>query len=182
MLESIPVTALAIVSGYGALNAYRKNDTAFSDEAKCSVSRAVSVLDAAEMSQALFGAKERAISSLKTLAKECSKDNWDGDGAEAVDYFALLNAEDFVRALPARMRMPEFAVDPDGSISLDWIVTRYQVFSISIGPRDRISFAWVSGTDSGHGVAHFDGVSVPNQLLVNLRSIIGNDGPSLWLD
>jgi hypothetical protein len=86
---------------------------------------------------------------------------------------ALQNAEMFLRALPEDLPTPEFAPEPDGSISLDWIHTRHRLFSLGVGPNDRLAYAWLDGTDKGHGVARFDGLSVPQRVLAGIQFIMG---------
>jgi hypothetical protein len=100
------------------------------------------------------------ISSLRALADECSKPDWDGNGACAIDLAALQNAEAFARALPDDVPLPECAPEPDGSISLDWIQSRERLLTLSIGGGNRLAYAWLDGSDRGNAVARFDGSSV----------------------
>ena len=172
-------TALSVCIGFAALNGYRRNDSAVSVEAKSAAAQLAKVLSAAEESQALFGAKSNALLDLQDLANECVDDNWDGNKAVGIDSFALWNAENFVRALPNGFPLPEFAPEPDGSISLDWIESRSSLFSLSIGPSNRIAYAWLDGTDKGHGVAQFDGVTIPSRILFEIQPIIKNGKSTL---
>jgi len=125
-----------------------------------------------EQSQALFAKKADAISDLRTLVDECSEEGWDGYGAAAIDRDAVVLAEGFLRALPDRISLPELAVEPDGSISLDWIRSRSRLFSVSVGRGSRLAFAWLDGTDSGHGVARFDGQNVPRRILQGIQAVM----------
>lgn len=161
------------LAGYASLVLYAWGGSAVSVEAQA-VTRAASALRrSVEGSQALFGRKEVAISQLCELANECSEPGWDGCGAHAIDPMALQNAEMFLRALPEDLPTPEFAPEPDGSISLDWIHTRHRLFSLGVGPNDRLAYAWLDGTDKGHGVARFDGLSVPQRVLAGIQLIMG---------
>ena len=128
--------------------------------------------DAKERSQALFGAKAAAISQLNQLAEECKEEDWDGDGASATDEQAVFFTENFVRVLPDSIPLPEFAPEPDGSISLDWIQDRNHIFSISIGPSNRLAYAWMDGTNRGHAVENFGGQRIPPRVLNGILSII----------
>ena len=80
-------------------------------------------------------------------------------------------ASDFVRALPEDVPPPEYATEPDGSIALDWIQSRNHVFSLSIGEESRLPYAWLDGAESGHGVAGFDGETIPPSILEGIRRI-----------
>lgn len=126
----------------------------------------------AENSQALFGSKSEAISQLVAVAKDCSEDGWDGGDASSLTIEAVSNVATFIRLLPDDFPMPEFAPEPDGSISLDWIVSRNRIFSLSIGSGDKLAFAWLEGTDKGHAVAYFSRRSIPARVLYLIQSIV----------
>jgi hypothetical protein len=131
------------------------------------------VLRAAERSFALFGEKAAALSQLAAMATECSEEGWDGDGAAGIDPVAVSLTTRFVRALPDTIPLPEFAPEPDGSISVDWIRSPHRMLSLSIGRSDRLAYAWLDGTDKGHGVARFDGQNVPPRVLEAIKDILG---------
>ncbi len=126
-----------------------------------------------EDSQSLFGAKSRKLSELRGLVEECAEDDWDGYGASGIHPLAVKTAERFIRALPDSFALPEFAPEPDGSISLDWIQSKHRLFSVSAGTTGRLAYAWLDGSDKGHGVARFDGVSVPLRLLQGIQFTTG---------
>ena len=67
--------------------------------------------------------------------------------------------------------MPELAPEPNGSISLDWMLSRHRIFSLSIANTDRLAYAWMDGTDKGHAVARFDGTKIPTRILEGIQSI-----------
>jgi hypothetical protein len=126
----------------------------------------------AETSHSLFGVKASMISEILALVDECEEENWDGEGAKAIDDRVAGRAVSLIRALPAGVRMPEIAPEVDGRISLDWILTQHSFFSISVGPSNRLPFAWVDGSESGHGVARFDGSKMPLRICFGIQSII----------
>ena len=115
---------------------------------------------------------------LWALADECSEPGWDGDDALPLDHRAVFKAITFIQALPEGVPLPEFAPEPDGSLSLDWISSRNRLFSLSVGTDDRLSYAWLDGTDKGHAVARFDGESVPPRILEGIIAIL-NGGSAL---
>jgi hypothetical protein len=129
-------------------------------------------MELAESSQALFGAKATVLSGLRKMADECANDDWDGEGGLGIDAVTLWNADALIRALPDGFPLPEFAPEPDGSISLDWIKSRYSMFSLSVGNDKRLAYAWLDGSDKGHGVAFFDGISIPSRVLLDIQPII----------
>jgi hypothetical protein len=179
MLELVS-TALGIRGrGYITLNAMTRTSSAVSTEAQGVTEAASILIRYAEDSMALFGGKAVVISQLRVLADECSQPGWDGDDAFTIDPVALQNAENLVRALPDDIPMPECAPEPDGSISLDWIQSRHRLFSLSVGPTNRLAYAWIDGADKGHGVVGFDGLYVPLRVLAEIRSILSHGNASL---
>ena len=144
----------------------------FSSEAYAVSKIAAEFVNNFEQSQALFGEKSAAISQLWSLMNECADQDWDGYDARATDPQAVLMAENFVRALPGGVALPEFAPEPDGSVSLDWIHSRNRLFSMSVSGSNRLAFTWLDGTDKGHGVAYFDGYIVPRRISEGIKAIM----------
>ena len=140
---------------------------------------AVAVVTSAERSRALFGTKADAISDVWRVAAEHSEEDWDGTGGAAVNSLAACNAVEFLRVLPAGTPLPEVSPEPDGSISLDWIESRNRLFSLSIGSNRRLPYAWLDGSDRGHGVASFDGEQIPSRVLEEIRKIRLDAAPAL---
>lgn len=169
MLEIIPIETSSV--GYFALDAFAGGSSAVSlaaDEVRKAARKAV---NEAELSQALFADKAAAISQLRALETECAEEGWDGYGAAAIDLDAVVLAERFLRALPNRIPLPELAVEPDGSIELDWIRSRNRLFSVSVGRGSHLAFAWLDGADRGHGVARFDGRNIPPRILEGIEAV-----------
>jgi hypothetical protein len=171
MPEPVSTTIGICLLGYATAQGVVRRNTAVSSEAEVVRDAITAVVDLNESSQALFGEKAAAISSLRALANECGQAGWDANDACAIDSTAVLWAERFIRALPDGIPMPEIAPEPDGSISLDWLQARNRLFSLSIGATDRFAFAWLDGSDKGHGVARFDGHTVPARVLAGIESI-----------
>jgi hypothetical protein len=167
-----PIVPIVGFSGHLALQALAGGGSAISQEARAVYERASQVVASAERSQVLFGDKAAALSRLAALEAECAENGWNGEGATAIDPVAVLSATRFLRAMPDGMRLPEFAPEPDGSISLDWILSRTRLFSLSVGRTNRIAYAWLDGTETGHAVAVFDGQTIPSRILEGIRSIL----------
>lgn len=172
----MPATiSIGVIGGYSALAAWCRSSTAASQEGTELRLRASAIVGSSERSVALFGVKRRAIEELEQLASDCSEPGWDGHDAEAVSEIAKSTAEHFIRVLPEDIPLPEFSVEPDGAISLDWIRRRGCVFSLSVGRTDRLAFAWLDGTDRGHGVARFTGEQIPGRILEGIRALFLSD-------
>jgi hypothetical protein len=179
MPEPVSTLGLCYIAGYTALATYARGGNAVSSEALSAQKSATEIVEFVEQSQALFGKKAAAIQQMRALAAECSQDDWDGEGALAVQSLAVQVAENFIRALPDYIRVPELAPEPDGSISLDWIESRTRLFSVSVGATTRLAYAWLDGTDRGHGVARFNGGTLPPRILQGIIEITGHANTSL---
>lgn len=140
---------------------------------------ASAVVERGETSRALFGKKALALSQLATLANECALDDWDGAGARAVSHLSVFMATTFVRALPEGIPLPEFAPEPDGSVSLDWIQSKNRLFMLSVGTSNRVAYAWLDGSDKGHAVARFDGETIPHLILEGIKETMNHGHASL---
>jgi hypothetical protein len=117
---------------------------------------------------------EEAIANLWALETDCCEAGWDGASAAAIDRSAILNAQKFALSLPAGFPAPEFSAEPDGSVALDWIESRNRIFSISISAGSHLAYAWLDGSDKGHGVAQFDGEKIPARVLEGIHGILSN--------
>jgi hypothetical protein len=157
-----------------ALHAFAGNSSAISPEAATARKTVGEVMRSAEHSEALFGRKAISLSQLTELAVQHSQPGWDGADASTIDPTARSRADAFVRAIPEYLPLPEFAPDPDGAISLDWVSGRGRSLSIRIGPENRVAFAWLDGSDTGHGAVFFDGEQIPIRILYELGQIAEN--------
>jgi len=124
-----------------------------------------SITQYSEESFALFGSRNNLIAEIYEMSEECAKENWDGYGAVPISITTIWNTESFIRLLPVSISLPEIAPEPDGSISLDWIPGRYRTFSLSIGESNQLAYAWLEGSERGHGVARFDFQVIPGRIL-----------------
>jgi hypothetical protein len=154
-----------------ALHAFAGDTGAISPEAKAARKTVGEVVNFAEASEALFGRKSTALAQLSDMAAQHSQLGWDGADADPVDGAAAGRTRAFIRAIPDYLPLPEFSPEPDGEISLDWVADHGRSLSISIGPADRLAFAWLDGNDKGHGAVFFDGKQIPDRILQELDRI-----------
>ena len=122
--------------------------------------------------KATSASKTNLIAQVHGLADDCAEPDWDGNGASSIDRRALAAVENFIRALPNGIPLPELAAEPDGSISLDWIQSCNRLFSVSVGSTRCLACAWSDGADKGHAVASFDGTIIPPTVLDGIGEVI----------
>ena len=166
--------SVGLLASYALWHVAAHATSAVSEAARTVQNSAAAVAESAEKSQTLFGGKAFALSQLTRLAAECGEAGWDGQEAQPLSSAATRTAESFVRALPHSVPLPEFAPEADGSISLDWIVSKNRLFSLSIGGTNRFAFAWLDGSDKGHGVARFNGQEIPMRVLDGIKALHGH--------
>ncbi len=97
-----------------------------------------------------------------------------------MDMAAAHAAIALIRALPDSLPLPEPAIDPDGTITLDWIANRHRSLTVSVDTSGIFPFAWIDDGDRGHGVIRFDGMGFPKQLLRLIAELSGNGDASIW--
>lgn len=156
--------------GYAALLSVTHSSSGISPEAQTVRTVALTVMQSEEGSFALFGRKSAAISQIWALVNESREE--EVDETDRISDGTAQLAADFVRALPAAVPLPEFAWEPDGSISLDWIQNRHRLLSLSIGEGQRLPYAWLDGTEQGHAVAFFDRGTIPARILEAIKRIM----------
>ena len=167
-------------SDRAALRDLARLNNAFSSEARDVMLFAAEIDEPALRTQTFDGTRAAAISRLGALMAEFATANWDGDGALPLNPAATRQSLGFLCALPEGFPQPLLCPDPDGSVGLDWIQSRNCMFSISIGASDRLSYAWIDGSDRGHGVARFDGERIPQQIMDGIVGVLNSGSSPLW--
>jgi hypothetical protein len=113
--------------------------------------------------------------ALEQIRSDCQRENWDGPDSTPVSDATIASALNFARAmyqlLPISIPPPDIVPDPDGDISVDWIINQRQLFSVSVSTRGTISFAGQFGREGGdHGWRRLD-PSSPAALEESLRDV-----------
>lgn len=116
-------------------------------------------------------AMTRAIVDLSEVVEESRLPANAVDG-EPISAGAAAKARAFIRALPHDVDLPEFAWEPDGWVSLDWMPSRHQVFSVSVGDSSNLPYAWLDGAARGHGVGSFEGETISGEILEGIRRVM----------
>ncbi len=96
------------------------------------------------------------IGELNFLYKECSNENWDGYGAMAISTEVRDRAEKLVSLIPKSLPAPELVPEPNGKLGFEWYRGKNQVYTISVGSENIITYAGLFGTDNEtHGTESF---------------------------
>lgn len=95
---------------------------------------------------------------------ECREENWDGQGASAVDAQSYLAARRFIQSLPHGIPDPTLSADRDGCVTFEWYVSPHKLALISVHPNYRLDYATCVGTARTYGTEPFFGV-LPNAVV-----------------
>jgi hypothetical protein len=117
--------------------------------------------DAREISRYWSATLDEALDDLAGLKQECAEPGWDGYGAEPISAETLEQVVAFLRALPEDVPVPDLVPEPDGEVSIEWHNGPRRVFSVSVGPHERVSYAGLLGVNRWHGVDLFLGTLPP---------------------
>lgn len=112
--------------------------------------------------------------SLSEVFRECSRMDWDGYGASAITKDAYEEAlkiiDAIIDALPSSIPTPEIGAEPTGDIDFEWYRGKWQVFSISIGGKHRITYAGIFAGSKVHGSEYFE-ETLPIAIIQHLRRL-----------
>lgn len=156
------------------------SSSAFSEEAANLQHELEDINEWTEQPESFYSKKGVVIDAINALAHECSTADWDGNNAKEISVFTICRAINFIRSLPQDFPLPELSPEPDGAISLDWIQSRNHIFSVSIGNNDRLAFAWLDGTNKGHGVCNWNARGIPTDILYGVSKILIRKDAALW--
>ncbi len=109
---------------------------------------------------------EQAIAKIRTVAAECSMENWDGYGAWPVSPGSVRVAVAFVNALPRGVRIPDIGACGDGLISAEWCAGPDRQISMDFADGGSVTYAALIGPERDEcGAIYFDGTTIPQTLL-----------------
>lgn len=114
---------------------------------------------------------ENALTGLAQSAREASVPDWDGYGALPAEPRAIAAAARLLMTLPTTTPVPEIWVDPDGEVALNWDFGKDWVFSVSIGPTGKLSYAGLYGSGKAYGAEQF-ATEIPPAVLDNLSRLL----------
>ena len=104
--------------------------------------------------------------------------NWDGEGAKPITNRTLANADRFMAQLAEGALLPELTPEADGYIEFEWYVDPDNVFSISFGPSNIVSYSGVfGGVSRAYGAEEFSN-GIPETIWAYIRRITDVSRPA----
>jgi len=131
---------------------------------------AADVRHAFTLSVVLSKVKHESISSLMGALIEARCDVSRKGAPVAFSKDSLHHAIRLIESLPNQFPAPEFGVDPDGEIALDWYVDKYRALSISVAASGVLSYAAILGKSTKHGSEEL-GDDIPKEIVDSLRRL-----------
>ena len=104
---------------------------------------------------------------------ECSEQDWDSYDGMPISDKTFWEAVKLICLLPQDLPSPEVMPEPTGEIAFEWYKDRKHVFVISVGGKERISYAGLFGRHSQtHGVEYLPD-RFPQSIINNIRRLLG---------
>ena len=75
------------------------------------------------------------------LLIDAGADNWDGEGALALQQDTVVAAQELIGCLPPYIGDPDVAATPHGEVDFDWVIDREVMLTVSVGPSKEVAFA-----------------------------------------
>lgn len=68
--------------------------------------------------------RDQHFKELEEVFKECIDGDWDGEGAPPISIGAFTDAQNFLRKIPSDLSLPNILPEPDGTIGLEWRISK----------------------------------------------------------
>lgn len=102
---------------------------------------------------------------------ESSEDNWDGEGAKAVNVSSWTLAKKLIGTIPPSITMPNVFVDPDGMIEFEWYKEPKKVFSVTVESDNTLIYAGLfGGQNKSYGTEQCED-ELPDKILESLQRL-----------
>jgi len=112
-----------------------------------------------------------ALKVLYEVYQECSEANWNGYDAIPMSQEAYFEARELLRMIPSSYPMPDILPEPNGEIGLEWYKDKDFVFAITVGGKNRITYAGLFGKDNETHGTEFFADSLPKVISENIERI-----------
>ena len=88
-----------------------------------------------------YADRESVKQEVYDLMEEAGTENWDGEGAIALDVKTVEIAQKLVDEFPGHAIRPDIAATPHGEVDFDWIISREVMLTVSVCPSGEIAFS-----------------------------------------
>ena len=117
--------------------------------------------------------KIQLYSEVYRVYHECSEQDWDSYDGMPISDKTFFEAIEIIRLLPQDLPLPEVMPEPTGEIAFEWYKDRKHVFVISVGGRERISYAGLFGSHSETPGFEYFSDRFPRSVINNIQRLLG---------
>ena len=108
---------------------------------------------------------DEAFADLQSVVAKCSPD----DEQSPVDPMSVLLAVRVLTLLiDGGFPKPDFGIDPDGEVTMDWQPCKGRLFSMAVLSNSDLIYAWILNKNHGNGFLPFDLVTIPPEIISKL--------------
>jgi hypothetical protein len=111
-----------------------------------------------------------AIDELLKPPEEVTRENWDGEGEDAIPEAAFEEARDFLRKFSLLMPLPAVNLEPDGYLGLEWYKDNRHVFVVSFNGTGSLSYSGLIGHESVYSLRYME-EEIPEEILSNIARV-----------
>jgi hypothetical protein len=111
-----------------------------------------------------------AIDELLKLQEQVTRENWDGEGEDAIPEAAFEEARDFLRKFSFLMPLPAVNLEPDGYLGLEWYRDNRHVFVVSFNGTGILSYSGLIGHESVYSRRYME-EEIPEEILSNISRV-----------
>jgi hypothetical protein len=113
---------------------------------------------------------EDILSGLIEIQEECSHDDWDDEGTVAISFATLFEAMNFIRLLPAHLKLPDVVPSANGAINFEWRKDDYICNVELSGTNEIVYSAYFSKINRDYGMKPYFG-KIPNKVIELIESM-----------
>ena len=85
--------------------------------------------------------RETLKQEVYALLTDAGTENWDGEGALALQQDTVGVAQELINHFPPYIGPPDVAATPHGDVDFDWVISRDVMLTLSVAPSREIAFA-----------------------------------------
>lgn len=113
------------------------------------------VIRDSEPTPGFTAARLTLLKTMEETCRNCSKQNWDGEGAEAVLPETSATASRLLELLPSDMPLPVITAEPDGQLNFEWYKTPRRLLTTSISAHGVLYWAALIDSEDPRGSCLF---------------------------
>jgi len=100
--------------------------------------------------------KKEFLNALNEAYEECSHENWDGEGAKAINLKIYTYAKNFINFIPTIVPSPEIFAEFSGEISFDWRPGKGKALYLTLKNDGLCVYSFINGIERKSAILYLD--------------------------